>query len=175
MKMMTVGLCLAGLLCYAAILLSIPMRTKKLRQNAGRQYLALKQTSSAKWIAIVVFAAAIICVLPLRDMGLFVNAVLIGTALIATEIAAREGANRGMAGVYKDAIVLGAQTVYFVNIEALPTLAYENDPENTGNYKTTLSIVQRDGNEATLIFADEEDRANAVQTILDLVPRLRPR
>ena len=108
-------------------------------------------------------------------MGLFVNAILIGTALIATEIAAREGANRGMAGVYKDAIVLGTQIIYFVNIEALPTLAYENDPENTGNYKTTLSVVQRNGNETTLIFADEEDRKKAVETILDLVPRLRPR
>lgn len=175
MKMMTVGLCLAGLICYAAILISIPLRTKKLRQNAGTQYLPLKQISSAKWIAIALFGAAIICVLPFRDMGLFVNAILIGTALIATEIAAREGANRGMAGVYKDAIVLGTQIIYFVNIEALPTLAYENDPENTGNYKTTLSVVQRNGNETTLIFADEEDREKAVETILDLVPRLRPR
>lgn len=175
MKMMTVGLCLAGLICYAAILISIPLRTKKLRQNAGTQYLPLKQISSAKWIAIALFGAAIICVLPFRDMGLFVNAILIGTALIATEIAAREGANRGMAGVYKDAIVLGTQIIYFVNIEALPTLAYENDPENTGNYKTTLSVVQRNGNETTLIFADEEDRKKAVETILDLVPRLRPR
>ena len=173
--MMTLGLCAAGLICYAAILISIPLRTKKLRQNAGTQYLALKQTSSAKWIAIAVFAAAIICILPFRDMGLFVNAVLVGTALIATEIAAREGANRGMAGVYKDAIVLGSQTLYFVNIEALPTLAYENDPDSSGNYKTTLSVVERNGNETTLIFADEEERAKAVQTILDLVPRLRPR
>ena len=175
MNTLTLGLCAAGLICYAAILISIPLRTKKLRQNAGTQYLPLKQTSSAKWIAIALFGAAIICVLPFRDMGLFVNAILIGTALIATEIAAREGANRGMAGVYKDAIVLGTQIIYFVNIEALPTLAYENDPENTGNYKTTLSVVQRNGNETTLIFADEEDREKAVETILDLDPRLRPR
>ena len=174
MNMMTIGLCAVGLLGYAAILISIPFRTKKLRENVGTQYLALKQTSSAKWILIAVFAAAIICVLPLRDMGLFVDAVLVGTALIATEIAAREGANRGLAGVYKDAIVVGTQTVYFVSIESLPTLAYENDPDSTGSYKTTLTIIQRNGNESTLIFADEEDRANAVQTILDLVPRLRP-
>lgn len=173
MNTITIGLCAAGLVCYAAILISIPVRTKKLRQNAGEQCLALKNTSGAKWILIALFAAAIICVLPFRDMGFFVDAVMIGAALIATELASREAANRGMAGVYREAIVVGTQIVYFKNIESLPTLAYENDPDSDGDYKTSLKIIQRDGKEIMLVFADEEDRANAVETLLELMPGLK--
>lgn len=175
MNMMTVGLCAAAFVCYVAIMISIPVRTKKLRKNAGEQRLALKNTSSAKWILLAVIAAAVIFVIPLRDMGTFVNVILLGTALIAAEMAAREAANRGMTGVYQEAIVVGGQTIFFADIESLPTLAYEDDPESDGDYKTSLRIIRRNGTETTLVFADEEDRTNAVQMILNLVPRLKPR
>jgi len=174
MNAVTIGLCAVAFVGYLVILGSIPLRTKKLQKNAGERCLVLKNTSSAKWILIALIAAVIIGILPFRDMGLFVDAVMLGVALIATEIAAREAANRGMAGVYTKAIVAGGQTVYFMNIESLPTLAYENDPDSDGNYKTSLNIIQRNGNETTLVFYDEEDRENAVQTILELVPRLKP-
>ena len=171
--MTTVVLAGAALVAYLAIMISIPLRTKKVRQNAGTLQAPLKNATSAKWVLIAVFSLAVIVIIPFRDMGLFVNVILFFTALIAAELAAREAANRGIAGVYKDAIVLGSQTVYFMNIEALPTLAYEDDPDSTGDYKTTLSIILRNGSETTLVFADKADRATAVQTILQLVPRLR--
>lgn len=174
MNMMTLGLCGAAVVAYALIMGSIPLRTQKLRQQAGRLLQPLKNTSSAKWILIAVFALAVIALVPFRDMGLFVNVVLLLTALIAAELAAREAASRGMTGVYSDAIVFGTQTIYFTAIESLPTLAYEADPDSTGNYKTSLSVILRDGAETTLVFADERDRAAAVRTILDCVPRLRP-
>ena len=174
MNMMTLGLCGAAVVAYALIMGSIPLRTQKLRQQAGRLLQPLKNTSSAKWILIAVFALAVIALVPFRDMGLFVNVVLLLTALIAAELAAREAATRGMTGVYSDAIVFGTQTIYFTAIESLPTLAYEADPDSTGNYKTSLSVILRDGTETTLVFADERDRAAAVRTILDCVPRLRP-
>lgn len=174
MNMMTVGLCVAAVVVYAVIMGSVPLRTQKLRQQAGQMLLPLKNASSAKWILIAVFALAIIALVPFRDMGLFVNIVLLLTALIAAELAAREAASRGITGVYTDAIVFGTQTTYFTNIESLPTLAYEADPDSTGNYKTSLSVILREGTETTLVFADERERAAAVRTILERVPRLRP-
>ncbi|MCH5289056.1 MAG: hypothetical protein J1E32_03985 [Treponema sp.] len=174
MNMITVGLCGAAVVAYMVILGSIPARTQKLRRQAGNLLLPLKGTSSAKWILIAVFALAVIVLVPFRDMGLFVDAVLLLTALIAAELAAREAAARGMAGVYSDAIVHGTQTIYFSAIESLPTLAYEEDPDSTGNYKTSLSVILRDGRETTLVFADEHERAAAVRTILGCLPRLRP-
>ena len=174
MNTQTLILCGIAFFAYLVIMISIPFRTKKIRQQAGQLILPLKNSTSAKWIFIAVIAVALIWVIPFRDMGLFVNVILLFVALIAAEMAAREGANRGLAGVYKDAIVLGTQTVYIMNIESLPTLAYENDPESTGDYKTSLSIIQRNGTETTLVFADESDRANAVKTVLDIAPRLKP-
>lgn len=174
MNTMTLALSGASLVAYAVIMISIPSRTRKLRQNAGQQFLPLQAASSAKWVLIAIFSAALIVIVPFRDMGLFVNVILLLTALIAAELAAREAANRGMSGVYKDAIVCGSQTIYFNNIASLPTLAYENDPDTTGNYKTSLNIILQNGNETTLVFADEKERTEAVKTILELVPRLKP-
>ena len=165
------GIALAG---FLGILISIPSRTNKLRKNAGILHLALKTPSPVKSILILVFSAVLIVLVPLRNMGLFVNIVLLLTALIAAEMGIREFANLRIAGVYKDAIVSGTQTIYFNKITALPTLSYEDDPESTGNYKTSLNIVLENGTETTLVFADEEERTQAVKTILQLVPRLRP-
>ena len=163
-----------GVAALLGILISIPARTNKLRKNAGVLKFPLKAPTPVKSVLILVFSAALILLVPFRDMGFLINIVFILTALIAAEMGAREIANIRIAGVYKDAIVSGTQTIYFNKIAALPTLAYEKDPDSTGNYKTSLTVVLENGSETTLLFADEEERDNAVKTILSLVPRLRP-
>mgnify|MGYP006916276219 CR=1 FL=1 len=86
MQMTTVVLAGAALVAYLAIMISIPLRTKKVRQNAGTLQAPLKNATSAKWVLIAVFSLAVIVIIPFRDMGLFVNVILFFTAICSFTI-----------------------------------------------------------------------------------------
>lgn len=134
----------------------------------------LKVASSKKWLAIAVAAFILLLVVPLRNYSWFVNIVLLATALVATEIAAREASGCGKAGIYENMLISGTAALLWNDILSLPTLAYENDPETTQVDFKTLRIITNKGSEIQILFSSEEERKTAVETILKLVPRLNP-
>lgn len=159
---------------FVAILCTIPHRRKKIFSESGELVLPLKAAPSKKWVAIAVLAFLLILVVPLRNYGWFVNIVLLGAALFATEIAAREAAGIGKAGIYKNMLVSRTSAVLWSEILSLPTLAYENDPETTQVDFKTLRVLTKNGAEQLILFESEEERAKAVEVILTLAPNLKP-
>ena len=164
----------AALLGYTGILCSIPHRRKKIFTQAGRCVMPLKVPSSKKWIAIAVLAFILILVVPLRNFGWFINIVLLGTALFAAELAAREASGVGKAGIYENMLISGTSAVLWSDVLSLPTLAYENDPETTQVDFKTLRVITNSGAEQQIVFESEEERAKAVEEILKLAPKLKP-
>lgn len=164
----------SALLAYIGILASISFRRKKVFSQAGKCLLPLKVASSKKWVAIAVAAFILILVVPLRNYGWAINLILLGTALVATEIAAREAAGCGKAGIYENMLISGTAAILWSDVYSLPTLSYENDPETTQVDFKTLRVLSNSGAEQLILFESEEERAKAVALILELVPRLKP-
>ena len=163
-----------ALLGYIGILCSIPHRRKKIFAQAGACVKPLKVASSKKWVAIAVAGFILILVVPLRNYSWFVNIVLLGAALFATEIAAREASGCGKAGIYENMLISGTNAVLWSDILSLPTLAYENDPETTQVDFKTLRVILNNGQENQILFASEEERKEAVELILKLAPNFKP-
>ena len=163
-----------ALVAYIALLLSIPLRRKRIIAVAGARLMPLSARSSRKWVLIAVVAGFILLLVPLRNFGLVVSAVMLGAALLGAEIAAREAAGCGRAGIYEHMLISGTSAVLWEDIAALPTLAYEDDPDTTQVDKTALRLLLENGSEQLVLFADESERTRAVEQILALVPRLRP-
>ncbi|MBR0495051.1 MAG: hypothetical protein IJJ71_02610 [Treponema sp.] len=164
----------AALLGYAGILCSIPHRRKKIFAQAGSCLMPLKVASSKKWIAIAVAGFILILVVPLRNYSWFVNIILLGTALFAAELAAREAGGCGKAGIYENMLISGIEAILWSDIYSLPTLSYENDPETTQVDFKTLRIILKNNKETQVLFESEEVRKQAVELILKLAPNLRP-
>ena len=163
-----------ALATYAGILLSIPARRKRVLAAAGACVMPLRVASSKKWVAIAVVAALVLLVVPLRNFGWLVNVVLLATSLLAAEIAAREAAGCGKAGIYQHLLISGTSAIRYCDIAALPTLAYEDDPDTTQVDKSALRVLTEDGGEQLILFSSEEERAAAVAALLELEPRLKP-
>lgn len=163
-----------ALVAYIAVLVSVPVRRKRILAQAGACLLPLKVRSSKKWVLIAVVAFLIMALVPLRNFGLLLNAVILAAAVLGAEIAAREGAGCGHAGIYENMLISGTSAVRYTDIAALPTLAYEDDPDTTQVDKTALRVLLEDGSEQLVLFTDEAERAQAVALILECEPRLKP-
>ena len=163
-----------ALLSYVGILCSIPHRRKKIFARAGELRFPLKVASSKKWVGIAALAFVLILVVPLRNFGWFVNIVLLATALVAAELAAREASGCGKAGIYENMLISGTSAILWSEIYSLPTLAYENDPETTQVDFRTLRVILNNGTEQTIVFESEEERKAALEEILRFEGRLRP-
>lgn len=168
------GMLAAALVGFIAILCTIPYRRKKIIAQAGSCLMPLKVKRSKKWVAIAVATFILILIVPLRNYGWFVNIVLLGVALVATEIAARDASGSGKAGIYENMLISGTNAILWAEILSLPTLAYENDPETTQVDFKTLRIILKNGSENQILFESEEERKEAVDLILKLAPSLRP-
>ena len=164
----------AALIGYILILCSIPHRRRKILSRAGKRVMPLSVPSSRKWVVTAVLAFVLILIVPLRNFGWFVNVVLLGAALFASEIAAREAGGCGKAGIYENMLVSGTSAVLWSDILSLPTLAYENDEETTQVDFKMLRVILTDGREQMILFESEEERSRAVTEILKLAPHLRP-
>ena len=172
-QILYISMLAVALVGYIAILCTIPFRRKRIFSNSGELVMPLKAKSSKKWVAIAVMSFILILIVPLRNYGWFVNIVLLGVALVASEIAAREAAGVGKAGIYKNMLVSGTAAFLWSDIYSLPTLAYENDPETTQVDFKTLRMITKNGSEQLILFESEEERAKAVETILALAPQLK--
>jgi hypothetical protein len=167
-------LCGVSFCIYAYLLLSLPRRIKKSAAAAGSCVLKLKGINSKRWILIVILTAVLIALTALISLGLFVDCIICMCALLATELSVREAVSMNRAGIYEHMIISGSHAVPYDTVKILPTLAYEDDPDTTDVNKSTLKIITTDGASSVLIFSSEQERAAAVKTMLELVPRLAP-
>ncbi len=175
MKNITTSMILTAfaIICYVGLLVSIPVRAKKMLSSAGKLVEPLAHASCLHPIAIFVACAVIIAIVPLRNFAMYITVIFLMCSLLGTHIAARSVIGAKYAGIYENLIVTGSELVYFDDIYALPTLSYENDSETTMVDKTTIQVLRQNGATVTLLFGSEEARKNALDKILELVPRLK--
>jgi hypothetical protein len=159
---------------YIAIWISIPIRSKKMMADSGAKVMDLKVASSKRWILIMAVCAVIIGLIFIRNLGTFMNVIVCLCALLAAWMSANAGSSYKYDGVYENMIVAGSNHIRYDNIDMLPTLSYENDPETIGVSKITLKVSVKKGSDMTLLFFDQEERDAAVAKILELVTRLKP-
>lgn len=163
----------AGAAVYAGILISIPLRAKKLMHGCGEKILDIPtEPSTARHILIFIICALLIAVIPLRNFASYLNIIFIGTALFGTEITAREAILSRKNGIYANKIISGTYAIDYEQIEALPTLAYEDDPETTNVDRSALQIILKSGARLQLTFTTKELREDAVKAILSIRPEL---
>lgn len=167
---MTAHLCIcgAGYLAYIAMLLLLPLRMKKRLALAGGKVLALAGQVSRTYIAVLIVAPLLVTFVMLHGMGPLMDLVFCLCAVLAVYIAQSEALCRKNSGVYQKALVADGKMHFLSDIEALPTLAWEESPDNT------LEILSKDGNSVRIAFADKEERRAAVEAMLSLQARLKP-
>lgn len=173
-KTITILIVALGAAAYLGILLSIPFRTKKAMADAGKMLLPLKNGIPFKVVCLFLLAALIIAVIPMRNFAFYLQVVFALVALMAARMGAQEAARIGHAGIYENTIISGTYVVRFDDILAIPTLAYEDDPDTVNVDKTTIEIIRKtDAQTVLLLFDSEEKRQEAVQTILKIRPDLK--
>lgn len=173
-KTITIIIVAVAAAIYFAILASIPFRAKKALADTGKLLLPMKNGMPLKVICIFLLAALIIAVIPMRHFAFYLQVIFALAALVAARMGAQEAAGIGHAGIYENTIISGTYVVPFDDILAIPTLAYEDDPETVNVDKKTIEIIRK-STAATviLIFDDEEKRSEAVKTILKIRPDLK--
>lgn len=173
-KTITLIIVATAALMYVWILATIPFRAKKALSDTGKLLLPLKNGMPLKVIFLFILAALIIAVIPMRNFALYLQVIFALAALVASRMGAQEAAGIGRAGIYENTIIFGTYVVPFDDILAIPTLAYEDDPDTVNVDKTTIEIIRK-STAATviLIFDDEEKRNEAVQVILKIRPDLK--
>lgn len=159
---------------YIILLASFFIRRKFVILNAGKLLLKLPGNVSLKDIVILIFAAAMITAISIRNFAIYLDVMFVCVALLAEEIAIREMMVSNNAGVYEKKILYSSYSIFYDEMEILPTLAYENDEETTGVDKRFLKVILKNGKQVEFGFSDEELRNNVVQTILSVEPRLKP-
>lgn len=159
---------------YIILLASFFIRRKFVILNAGKLLLKLPGNVSLKDIVILIFAAAMIAAISIRNFAIYLDVMFVCVALLAEEIAIREMMVSNNAGVYEKKILYSSYSIFYDEMEMLPTLAYENDEETTGVDKRFLKVILKNGKQVEFGFSDEELRNNVVQTILSVEPRLKP-
>mgnify|MGYP007101834934 FL=1 len=167
--MITIALCVASYVLYAALLLTFPLRLKNMQNSAGKLVLSLKQKTSKSYIAIFVIAPVIITLILLLSFPLTTQIVICACSVLAVHIVVKELLSRKIAGVYENALIFDGKHILLSDILSLPTLAYEEDAS-----VCTLKIVTKQEGEFFITFATSEERQNTVQCLLSLNPALKP-
>lgn len=162
-----------GGIAYLAVLASFFVRRKFVVSNAGKLLLKLPGNVSAKDYGIIIFAAAMIGAICLRNFALYLDVMFVLIAIIAGEIAVRDLMVSNNAGVYEKKILYGTYSYFYDEIELFPTLSYEDDDETTGVDKRFLKAVLKNGKQVDFGFPTEELRNQAVQAILSVAPQLK--
>lgn len=171
-KMITI--CMAALagVVYLFLILQIPLRIKKLKKESGALLMEFSRPENFRTVLILLFCALLIFVVPMRDFAIYMSAIFLGVALIGCYMACKEISNSKLTGIYENIIISSSNSIKYEEIEALPTLAYENDPETTQVDFTVLEVLLKNGSKHQIIFNNESEREQAVKVITECCPRL---
>ncbi len=173
-KLLTPILTAAAFALYVFIIISIPVKSKKIMSGSGKLLMPLTNGVQIRVIAIFAVCALVMGIVPFTRFQLYIQVIFLLTGLLGCNMAAKEACGLGHAGVYERQIIWGTYWVLYDDIEILPTLSYEDDPETLGVDKQNLQIIKKDGSQIVIVFTDKEERAKAVELILKNEPRLKP-
>lgn len=163
-----------ALVAYLLLLVTWPVRKKKLVAQLGERVLNLRPRQNRFIVPVLVLAPALIVFQWFRDFGLMINLVLCGVALLAAELVIRERVLGAMTGVFKGGLVVDGRLILLDEIYALPTLSYEDEMEGKDEfYRSVLEIVTENSGTIRVGFASPQERDEAVAALVQLKPQLK--
>lgn len=173
-NVVTAAIVASALLALAAIIATIPLRTRRILSKSGKMILPLENGVPVKVIGMFILSGLIIAIIPMRNFAPYIQVVIALAALLAAWMAAKEASGLGKAGIYEDAIIWGTEFIPMDDILSIPTLAYENDPETVGVDMTAIEIIRKSSAATvTLTLGTEEKRAETLSAILRRRPDLK--
>ena len=165
-NVVTAAIVASALLALAAIIATIPLRTRRILSKSGKMILPLENGVPVKVIGMFILSAL--------NFAPYIQVVIALAALLAAWMAAKEASGLGKTGIYEDAIIWGTEFIPMDDILSIPTLAYENDPETVGVDMTAIEIIRKSSAATvTLTLGTEEKRAETLSAILRRRPDLK--
>ncbi len=172
-KTTVILIAVAAYIVFAALIISIPFRIKKLKAECGELKMKLRSEFPLRSFLIFLICALLIGVIPLRSFELYISVIFVLTALLATYIASNQVVNSGMNGVFENMIISDTTALKYDDILSLPTLSYENQEETSQVDFRLIEVLKKDGSKVTFAFPDEATRTQALNIILEQAPQLK--
>ncbi|OJF77369.1 MAG: hypothetical protein BKP49_02580 [Treponema sp. CETP13] len=154
------------------LLASFPVRTKRLKLEAGECLLPLKRSTSKMYIVAILLCFAVIFILRFRDFQLYITVIMDLACVLGINLAVRETVNRSASGVYENALVTEGDLFYRKNIIAIPEITNEKDDDDStseSSYENTLKIVTQKAGETWIAFDTAEEKRAALLILKDWV------
>lgn len=151
---------------------SFPLRTKQLKQEAGKCLLPLKRSSSKLYIVAILLCFAVIFILRFRDFQLYITVIMDLACVLGINLAVRETVNRRASGVYENVLVTEGDLFYRQNIMAIPEITNDKDDDDStseSSYENTLKIVTQKAGDTWIAFATAEEKQAALKILKDWV------
>ena len=165
----SVALCIVAYFLCAALSTSYPIRKRRIQNAAGDCILKINRTASPLFFVVLAVAPAVITLVLLRSFGVMMDGIFCACAVLSLELIFRDRIAAVLSGVYKNALIADGKIIFFSDVLALPTLAWEEDAETCA-----LKIVSKKDGEFSVQFENAEERKNTVSAILEAAPNLRP-
>ena len=172
-KTTVILIAVAAYIVFAALIISIPFRIKKLKAECGELKMKLRSEFPLRSFLIFLICSLLIGVIPLRSFELYISVIFVLTALLATYIASNQVVNSGMNGVFENMIISDTTALKYDDILSLPTLSYENQEETSQVDFRLIEVLKKDGSKVTFAFPDEATRTQALNIILEQAPQLK--
>lgn len=164
-------------LVYILLLATWPARKNKICTALGNCILPLQRKKSSLFILVVIFAPVLILLTYFRNFGTMINFVLCASAILAVEVSIRDNVYNRLSGIYKNGMIVDGRYFLFNQITALPELGYEKEDEDLEKdelYLRSMKIVTEKTGIIYVGFANVTEKENAIKTILEQEPRLKP-
>lgn len=159
---------------YAAILISMPFRTKKILKKAGNVVVQAKRKQLVLPVIVIVCCAALIFLLLIRDFGIMTNFVICLVAILGVSMGSAEASLNNCSGVYENGLIGGGHYLPFAEIAAIPSLSGRDAPSGTDS-SNVLHVTTNKKGSVSFIYADEAECAAVLEAVLRLAPNLDTR
>lgn len=162
----------AGAAVYMLVLASIPLRLKLIMRKAGNLVVPIAKKNIVMQIGIMILSGCLIGILAVRELGLFVDAVILLVGIIGVVMGSQDAFLSGKGGLYENGIIGNGCFVSISEINALPALSYTKEEREALN-QTVLMVSTENRGIINFLFDTEEEKKNIENELLKLKPGLK--
>lgn len=157
---------------YAAMFIAIPVRRKIAKKNSGKLLMKIAEPALYRSTVIILLSLMLIIFAKVRDFKLVSQLILVGCGLLGEYMSMNDYAYFRMSGVYENGILVNGTFLPFENITCFPILQLPEEEQEKYD-KSSLVLATTKKPTVTLMFASEEECAEAVEKILEVKPELK--
>jgi hypothetical protein len=149
---------------------TLPLRSKLMLGKAGFCLIPSKRRSVLDKIPAFACCMILAGIILIRNLGLFMNAVVCATAVLGCEITCRDYILSKYGGLYEHGILEDNRYISLSDIISIPMVTWE--ASSAAAEKTNLTIVTSSGN-TTIKFSSAKELKTITDKIVELKPALK--